>query len=313
MAIDQRPDAFSFLLLQVAHVEMASTPDASERYFIPETTLSLLDQRIFDHIVRRVIERARTPDEFELDDEGNVHSIGSASGDDRILWSNLWWTVEDFLALVLATDDYERALANSEYAFDETGQTILHEEAAKPENERYLELMLKDKVLGNRRNELKWVLLLFSCAYDTRIERLFCKMSTVLRDELEFSGVSASKVMAIRRVLSTMLKSHVRGHSTLSDLIWVLTEAYMVTSTPVLGSAPDEPAEDAEEEDGDGKEGATPWLFDRFMSAIDEPHRPTQLILQSSYPMAPQLSLQLSQTIFRDLSGSSGNMPTPMI
>ena len=296
---------FSFMLLQVAYVEMASTTDASERYFIPETTLSQLEQRIFDHIVRRVIERARTPDEFELDDddESNVHTIGSASSDDRILWCNLWWTVEDFLALLLATDDYERALANSDYAFDETGEKIIHEEAEKPENERYLELMLKDKVIGHRRNELKWFLLLFACAYDTRIERLFCKMSTVLRDELEFSGVSASKVMAIRRVLSTMLKSHVRGHSTLSDLIWILTETYMVTSTPVLGSAPDEPAEEAEDDDD-----ATHWLFDRFMSAIDEPNRPTQLILRSSYPMAPKLSLQLSQTIFRDSSGSSSGV-----
>lgn len=300
MSLERQPDIFAFLLFQVAAYD-----DACGHYVIPPT-LGRLEQNMFDHLVRRVIDRARTPDEYELystttdysynnnDDNSSVHCIGSYAGDDRVLWHNQWWSIEDFFSLLIAVDDYATALANSAYALDERGQSILVAEQEKLEDERYLNHLMSDTVLVGRSNELKWVLLLFSCAYDTRIERLFCKRSNVLSEELQFDGVSVSKVLTMRRAIPTILKTYVRGQCTLSDLIAVVIDAYTVSGTMTMGSAPDEPAL------GNDNDDKSVQLFSPFMSSLDEPDRPNLFVLNSCYPLTPLLSLQLSQGVARN-------------
>lgn len=226
------------------------------------------------------------PDEYELQsfEDRSVHSIGSGAGDDRILWFNQWWTVEDFLALLLAVDDFVVAQENSAYASDEQGQQIIHAEMSKPESERYLVQFLNDTVLATRRNELKWFFLVFAWAYDTRIARLFCKHSNVLWEELQFDGINASRVLAMNRAIPPLLSAYVRDQLKLTEIIALMLDAYTVCSTPIIGSG-DEPVTDQlYETDADRP------LFDPTLSVIDVDRRANQFVLNSSHPLTLELA-----------------------
>lgn len=243
------------------------------------------DLSILNHLVRRIVNRARTQDEYEINSD-EVWSIGG--GGVNILWYNLWWTIEDFLALLLAADDVETALKNADFLEDEKGQTLLNDLQSLPPEERFPMLLLEDEFLAPWRTHIKCFLIWFSCLNDTRIERLLCKVNNVLIDELDLGTPSPSKVRSIRRLVPNIIKAHILGYCSWSEFTELLFEAYE-RGIDTLSSVEDAAA-DIDLRPSDNPNGKIPGLlFDCDLSSLGHLME-THLVVRSAYPFSPQQS-----------------------
>ncbi len=269
-------DVFMFLLHQI------QSPTIAEAKCREPTEH---DMNILNHLMRRIINRARTPDEYEIVSD-DVWPIGGEGT--NVLWYNLWWTIEDFMSLLLAADEIETARKNAAFLEDEHGQNMLNELLKLPVDEQFPLLLLDDKLLAPWRTHLKCFFIWFSCVNDTRVERLLCKLNNVLLDELEFSTPGISQILSIRRLIPNILKAHIMGYCSWREITEFMFDAYE-RGIDNLSSVEDTPA-DAEHRPQDTLEtGVLGLLFDPDMTSLGQPIG-IRLVLHSSYPITPQRS-----------------------
>jgi hypothetical protein len=234
-----------------------------------------------NHLLRRVADRARTWDEYELSDE--IYSI--AGSQTRILWYNLEWTIEDFLSLMIAADDLELARNNSAYQ-DESGrgQSIL----TNTEEDPYPSALLDDPIVSPHRTFLKCFLLWFSIYFDTRIQRLFCKMSNVL-EELELTWPPPRKVVAMRSHLFNCLGHYIFGYCSMDYFQQAVAKAY--TSGTTLISSIEETAADI-----DSQASADQLIFDPHESVFGTKAYSMRLVIRTRDSSLQKTSLSSSSS-----------------
>lgn len=261
-------DAFMFLLYEVQNKGAKITDNA---------------KKFLNHLIVRVVDRARTPDEFEINAD-EIWPIGSEQ--QCILWYNLWWSVEDFLSLLIASDDLELAQRNQLYDADHRSFELRQEMERKPHDERFPLLLLQDTVLSSHRTEIKCFLLWFAISADTRIERLICKVSNVLVDELNLGVPKVSKILTMRRTLPAILRGHVRGYFSWQDTTEQLLAAYECGRT-MVSSVEDAPAAPELRPVNSPDDFS---LCDPDYSILGSLTEHTRFILRSSYPISFQSS-----------------------
>lgn len=294
----QQGDVFMFLLYRVQQPTINGTAHSMPTEY---------DVSLLNHLIRRIVNRARTPDEYEINAD-EVWPIGG--GGINILWYNLWWTIEDFLALLLAADDVELAKKNEAFLEDDRGQAILDEINKLPPDERFPLILLDDVQLAPWRVHLKCFLVWFACLNDTRIERLMCKVNNVLVNELNLGPPSVSKVLSLRRIVPNILKAHILGYCSWEELTKFMFDAYELGANN-LSSVEDSPA-DSSVRVGDNEEsGLLGSLFNCDMSTFGHVVD-THLVVRSSYPLSPQRTTLLAKpSIQYDHNDSSDEIDPP--
>jgi len=246
------------------------------------------EQGRLNRLARRTADRARIFDEYEL--APDTHAVGSAQT--RIFWFNLEWTIEDFLSLLIAADDLELARTNVEFDGDDPRvQEILAAAAQDP----YPSAILRDAVVAPNRVFLKCFLLWYAVYFDTRVQRLFCKGSNVLHDELQLAWPPQRKVLTMRRHLYRCLGAYILGYSTRAFFSHAVEMAY-TRGANLIPTLEESPA------DLDAQADPSEWLFDPHASAFGAQHLyATRLVIRSAAPAPPTSLLDLDRS-----SSSSG-------
>jgi hypothetical protein len=220
------PDTYLFLIL--VHDAVIRALDSDEPDKVPMLDSHML-WRLNHCLLTKIVERARTPDEYEPNPE-HVYSIGGDAT--RLVWlRGLEWSIEDFFSMMIAADNVLVARENqwlAEAKGDDQGQRILWELSQLPPDQRYPELLLADPCLSSspwRRLEVKCMLIWISLALDERIERLFCKRNETL-EEMDLDVPAENEILAMRVILPQALTSYVRGLCTRRQFLDYLIAAY---------------------------------------------------------------------------------------
>jgi hypothetical protein len=189
--------------------------------------LAPYDAARLTQLVRAIIDRSRTPDEYEISDVPlevrHIHCNAAQLG-----WGGFLWSIEDFLALLLAADELALALQNESYLGDSAHDYtlgILQRVRESPEAERFTQHLLDDEALKGRRDELKCLLILYAIAYDTRVERLFCKWNNLHRD-MSVDPPPPDKVLNLRQALGPSLATYISGRCSRDEFFACIARAY---------------------------------------------------------------------------------------
>lgn len=222
-------------------------------------------------LLRRVADRARTWDEYEL--AADIRSIGG--NHTRIVWNNLEWTIEDFLSLLIAADDLELAREEGQLIEDDRAREII----AASREDPYPGALLDDPIVSPHRNFLKRFLLWYSIYYDTRIERLFCKLSNVLI-ELHLACPPSAKILNMRRLLFRCIGSYIWGYCSKSFFLNAVEKAY-TRGANIITSLEEGPA------DVDTRTDPDEWLFDPYETVFGSSAHVKRLVLRSKDMIIP--------------------------
>lgn len=222
-------------------------------------------------LLRRVADRARTWDEYEISPD--VRSI--AGSNTRIVWNNLEWTIEDFSSLLIAADDLETARLNRDYVEDDRGQAIL----ADADSDPYPTALLNDPIVSSNRAFLKCFLLWFSIYYDTRIERLFCKVSNV-HAELDLSWPPPRKIVMVRERLFRCLGTYIFGYCSQEYFSNAVEMAY-TRGTNLISSLEESAA------DSDARANIDELLFDPVETVFGSRVYMIRLVIRSPSTVFP--------------------------
>ena len=229
---------------------------------------------IINEFLIHLVTRVRSQDEYEPDPT-DVQHVGSDNV--TLEWYGHFWSIDDFIALLLDTDKVEAKNAFLEEYHNEgfsdnieMAQEYRYYTTEVVENEFTLAL-LHDSILSSapQRQFLKRYLFWLSVHLDTRVERLSCKLNNVLIN-LSLSGPPPIKVRNMRKALGSILLQYAYGHCSQLEFDTLLRAAYEngfeLPHEPDIAS--EEPHSDClfdctetrfEEHDG-------PWLMIRYDS-----------------------------------------------
>jgi hypothetical protein len=289
IALPGEQDVYMFLLdLHDAVVQALDAPPGKEAAALDAHSLWCLNHCLLP----RLVERARTPDEYEPQPD-LISPIGGT--ETRVAWCRgLEWTIEDFFALIIAADNVVVARENQWLMHGgghaegegDRGQQILWQLAEQRPAERYPELLLSDPALSVSPPwgllEVKCMLIWISLAIDGRIERLLCKRNDMLA-EMELDVPTENEILAMRIILPQALTSYVRGLSTRRQFLDYIRAAYQTGRQglpPLHPTWPEMPL-------------VVSSLFDPDQSVIAHIALPTRLVFRTREMLGKEDTMQV--------------------